>query len=84
MTSKDGIPRLYIFLTFANGGSLLNLAPLGDSHYLKEEEVCSVVRQMLEGVEQLESSKFIHRDFNYNNVCIHFPELEHMEDYKEL
>ena len=65
---KDG--TLYLFMDYANGGSLENIG-----RCLSEVEINLVIFKLLKGLKTLSKHRVVHRDLNQSNVLLHFPSL---------
>ena len=77
----DWEPLPVLVMDYCNGNSLLEISKL--RHY-SLAEVRKISIKIINCLIQLKKDKFVHRDFNYKNVFIHFPELEGIEDLVEL
>ena len=63
-------------MDYANGLTLNQLLNKRTNLNISEPEAREIVRQLSIGLNSLKSRGVMHRDFNINNVVLHFPSLE--------
>ena len=67
-----------MFQEYANG---LNLQCLMDQRgYLCQEEARIIIRQLVKGMQYLQSMKILHRDIKLADVMLHFPTIPNLDE----
>ena len=58
---------------YANGGTLNNFIAARETP-LKENEIQCILAKIADGLNELYKRNILHRDFNINNIMLHFPD----------